>query len=96
MRNSAPHNTKCGGAHYKKCLMIIKTNPVVTRTELCGSPVEKDLLQWGQAENNLNPTMKEFQLLWLYTTAAGSQGFNKGLCPVWSKPSEFLSVGEMV
>ena len=57
---SAPHNTKCRGAHYKKCLMIIKTNPVVTRTELCGSRVEQDLLQWGQAGNNLNPTMKEF------------------------------------
>ena len=60
MRNSAGLTTKHRGGHYKKSVMIIKTNPVVTRTELCGSPVEKDLLQWGQAENNLNPTMKEF------------------------------------
>ena len=40
MKNSAPDNAKCGGGHYKKCMMIIKTNPVVTRTELCGPPVE--------------------------------------------------------
>ena len=38
MKNSARH--KCRGAHYKKSMMIIKTNPVVTGTELCGLPVE--------------------------------------------------------
>ena len=83
MKNSAAHTTNCGGAHYKKCLMIIKTNPVVTRTDLCGPPPRLSKICYNNGvkrRNNLNPTMKEFSLLRLYTTAVAA-GANKGLWP---------------